>query len=345
MRICYVGHKFHKRTKSCEFFLQILQSIGSVDEFFYSPDEPSESDREIITELSTSKYDCYIFYQAERIAEKLAPLGLGRFVIVPMYDGAIGLPASFWRSFVDAQFISFSRAHHEELQRIGCKTAYFQYFPEPQSSLGYTFTGDLSGFFWERRPGQEPSFQTVVKLARHLGLQHLHVHAAPDFGITGSGRLNWPDRFEFAGLEVTLSRWFEDRAEFNRLVERSHFFFAPRALEGIGMSFVEAMSRGQIVVAPDLPTMNEYLRHETTGLLYDIGKTYSSSRLSPKVLETISQAAQRKVERGHEDWMSDQDRLKSIIMNDGRRWPTKDVSSNFRSVLMRRAHERAMRAS
>ncbi len=341
MRFCFVGHKFHKKTRSSIFFIDLLKTLGEVEEFYSSPDENDLSDDRLISHLSTSTFDCYIFFQTEYIAEKLVPLGLGRTILVPMYDGAVGRSALFWRQFVDCDFISFSRAHHEDLQRFGLRTAYFQYFPEPAPRPELDFEEPLSAFFWERRPGHEPTLQTVTRLCNLIGIRTLHLHAAPDMGEGAAGRLNRPEAFTMDGVKITASRWFEHRSEFDAVVERAHFVFAPRALEGIGMSFLEAMARGQIVVAPDQPTMNEYVRHRTTGILYQFGDLNIDFKPTAATLSQISRAAILKITSGHKHWQLDQERLKSLLSNDGRRWSTKDVSSHFRNEIRRRASTRA----
>ena len=341
MRFCYVGHKFHKKTRSNSFFLDFLKSLGTVEEYYSSPDEPGSADDAMIGQLAASDFDCYVFWQTEYIAEKLIPLGLGRFVIAPMYDGAAGRPAEFWRQFADAQFISFSRVHHEELQRCGCRTAYFQYFPEPDTSRSYDFAEPLSAFFWERRPGHEPTLRRVVKLCHEVGIASLHLHAAPDLEQGLGQRLDRPETFVMNDVRVTTSTWFDDRSELDMLAERAQFFFAPRALEGIGLSFLEAMARGQIVIAPDNPTMNEYIRHRTSGLLYDFSDVDIDWRLTPESMHAMSRAALRKITIGYAQWKLDHDRLESIVMNDGRRWSTKDASSHFQNDIRRRASKRA----
>lgn len=341
MRFCYVGHKFHRKTRSTAFFLDFIRTLGSVEEFYSSPDEPESEDDALIAHLSTSDFDCYVFFQTEYIAEKLLPFGLGRFILVPMYDGAAGRARSFWRQFADAQYISFSRTHHEELQRCGCRTAYFQFFPDVASSGPRDFTGPLSGFFWERRPGHEPTLQTVVKLCHELGIESLHVHLAPDFGQRGGPRISRPESFMMDDVRVTTSRWFEDASDLHRIAESSHFFFAPRPLEGIGMSFLEAMARGQIVVASDKPTANEYIRHRTSGILYDFDDLTVDWTPTEESMLAMSRAATRKTLAGAEQWKRDQDRLGSLIVGDGRRWSTKDSSSHFRNEIRRRASKRA----
>lgn len=344
MRFCYVGHKFHQKTRSNSFFLDLLKGLGEVDEFYSSPDDDPSADDPLVATLSRSSYDAYVFWQTEYVAERLLPLGTGRFILAPMYDGAAGRPATFWRQFVAAQFISFSRVHHEDLQRFGLRSAYFQYFPAPARPGRYDFSGPLSAFFWERRPGRDPKFQTVTRICEQLGIQSLHVHAAPDSGLGPAARLNWPEQFELGGINVTVSRWFDERRELDEVIGKAHFVFAPRALEGIGMSFLEPMARGQLVIAPDKPTMNEYIRHRTNGLLYGFDDPELDYSPTPQSLEEMSRGAMRTITAGHELWQMDQDRMRSLILNDGRRWSTKDVSSHFRNELRRRASARASAA-
>ena len=49
-----------------------------------------------------------------------------------------------------------------------------------------------------------------------------------------------------------------------------NIYIAPRELEGIGLSFLEAMAMGKVIIASNNPTMNEYIIHNQNGYLYDI---------------------------------------------------------------------------
>jgi hypothetical protein len=54
------------------------------------------------------------------------------------------------------------------------------------------------------------------------------------------------------------------------MTSKANVFFAPRAREGIGMAFLEAMARGQCVVANHAPTHSEYITHNVSGVLFDL---------------------------------------------------------------------------
>jgi glycosyltransferase involved in cell wall biosynthesis len=145
------------------------------------------------------------------------------------------------------------------------------------------------------------------------------------------------------GVDVVVSRWFDRREAFEVAAGGPAFFFAPRPLEGIGMACLEAMARGQIVIAPDLPAANEYVAHLTSGLLYDPVAPPEGTALpmlDDVAVTRMSQAARRKAVEGRRTWLADIDRLKSILADDGRRWSTSDASAAFARTIRAAARAR-----
>ena len=69
--------------------------------------------------------------------------------------------------------------------------------------------------------------------------------------------------------KLEISEWYDTREEMIKDMEKSAVYIAPRLYEGIGMSFLEAMAHGRCVIAPDNPTMNEYITDKVTGYLYN----------------------------------------------------------------------------
>ena len=338
LRFCYVGHRFHERSESTSFLLELLRDIGQVDVFASDPDaDPSEDDK-LVAQIAGARYDCHVFLQTEYVAARLRPFITGRVIIVPMYDGAVGRPDLFWQQFVHATFISFSRTHHEHLETLGCRSAHFAFFPALQPATDYAFV-EAGAFFWERRPDTKVNLHSVLQLCRQLDITSLHVHSAPDFESLARPMSRLDPHIE--AIKLTRSQWFEKRQDYDVIAGAPLFFFAPRLTEGIGMTVLEAMSRGQIVVAPDLPTVNEYISHGTTGILYNPDNPNISLRLEEAALKQISAAARQKIEYGRADWLADTHRLRSILLNDGQRWSTRDVSSHFMNSLRRSASQRA----
>jgi hypothetical protein len=347
MKICFVGHDFHRKSRSHAFFLRILSSLGEVTEHYHSPDDqhgPSEKD--IAEQILAHSYDRVVFWQTEGIACEMLPWLPKEILLVPMWDAAMMRPAEFWKRFHAHSFISFSRQLHELLQVTGLRSYHFQYFAEPVSDAGRVSVSEpVGGFFWERRPREALNAELVYQQALGLGLSHLHVHAAPDFRRDRSFQLIRLKALARGNVKLSRSEWFDDRGELDAVIRSGLFYFAPRQYEGIGMSFIEALGRGQIVVAPDLPTMNEYIGHMTSGILYDPQDPFSLKSLRASSLKAISDGAYARARFGYEEWLKDVDRLKSIVLGDGRRWAGTDVSSHFGTAIRRAAHHRALRST
>jgi glycosyltransferase involved in cell wall biosynthesis len=342
MKICFVGHSFHRRTGSSRFAVALLRQIGEVIEFYGDPDGPPEINDAIVRQLAGSRFDRYVFWQSELIAERLLPLNLGISFVAPMYDTVAYRRDTYWQQFVRHRFLSFTRAHHERLQAIGCTSSYFQYFPDPGMAPQRTAEGLRTAFFWQRQPSSMINYSAVLQQCRQLGVTRLHVHDVPDFAADQTAPIR-PGMQAPAGVEVSVSDWFADPGDYAAVAAQPLFFFAPRPREGIGMAVLEAMARGQIVIAPDLAATNEYVAHGVSGLLYDPEERSAPTLplLPDDALAQMSRAARRKAVEGHRVWQRDTERLLSLVAGDGRRWSTSDASAGFGDAIRRAAHARS----
>lgn len=163
-----------------------------------------------------------------------------RIVFVPMYDNERG---SHWQwrriALSGIDVISFCDKISEHARKCGVERLLdIRYFPDPGEFPHET--GDPKKvFLWER--GDIP---------RSLAEKLFPVSAGYEFVLKGAN--------EF----LTRERYFN-------LLSTCGIVIAPRRKEGIGMAFLEAMAMGKCVAAHDDATMNEYLVHGKTGLLFD----------------------------------------------------------------------------
>nr|WP_255720787.1 glycosyltransferase [Acuticoccus kalidii] len=260
-----------------------------------------------------------------------------------MYDGAWARPDAFFQQFVGCRFASFSRELHKRLLQLDCRSVCFEYWPEAGEAIDRPFARSTwSAFFWERRPREIPNARSVIQQCRALSIGKLHLHAAPDFADEGKGAHGYRFRDKVNGVSVSTSKWFDNAADYHAVSTTPLFYFAPRLTEGIGMATLEAMARGQIVVAPDRPTANQYIGHMSSGLLYDPDRPYALPMLGEAQVEDLSRAARLRVKRGREEWDLDRERLISFLTEDGRRWATTDISAHFGNKLRRAVRERRL---
>ena len=137
----------------------------------------------------------------------------------------------------------------------------------------------------------------MKRLVGDAAFERIHLHWTPDV----HGDLPPPfDESEKANGRLELSSWFRDAEEYRAYLAESNVFFASRAAEGIGMSFLEAMAMGLCVVAPRFPTMSEYIEEGVNGLLYDPERPESLDFSRSAVLGA---AARSSCVAGREAWI------------------------------------------
>lgn len=302
--IAFIGHSYHKKTRSFDFFASLLQPVFEID-FFY--DETWAGCKPLdITGIEILQYDIIILWQ--QINYVLHP-DIDRHphvVLVPMFDCHAKNLAEF-RRFIsnrNFKFINFCYAQHEACIQYGLNSLSVQYFPDPDNFDSKRNYDDLTGFFWPRR--REITWDTVENLLSKKQLSRLFFHAAPDRGFPP---VTPPEKAR-KQYQISISEWFDTKEELFQLLARANIYFAPRLYEGIGLSFLEAMAMGMCVVAPDSPTMNEYITHGVNGLLYD---HKNPAPLDFSKAEQLGGRARESVESGHERWLKSIDDILSFI--------------------------------
>lgn len=310
MKICYIGHRYHLKTASTAFVAKYLEENAS--SFTRIDTEPSlehlnSFDMEA---LAAADYDLIFVFQIEMLAKQIADQKLrARLIFVPMYDGCWRLDDAYWASFVDRsdiRVINFSSTLHTRLGKLGINSYRFQYFPAPKEPKPEE-DGPMRVFFWQRV--ERPSWDAVKTLFSGVDELKFHLHLAGDPLL----REAIDAEAEKAVRNITISTWFEDPDEYQRLMSACDIYVAPREYEGIGMSFLEAMAAGKCVVAPDNPTMNEYIVHGVNGLLYDID---TPAPLDLSRVREIGAMARRGIVAGHRRWCWDfETRLHRVLFD------------------------------
>lgn len=267
-RIAYLDHSFHRTTKSTAFLPEILSRHGHSVDFFW--DDAWQGGKPV-TWNDVRSHDVVIMFQSF-----CAPDGPHfrrshpNVVYIPMLDqfgiwqGPIFNLSAFWEPFQGSKILNFSNAVHCMTTGFGIVSHFARYY-QPTTSTPTPPRQGLHGFFWLRRELQLP-WRMIGKLIENTRFDSFHIHLATDPGTPAP---ELPSAEDVAKHNITTSTWFENKADLNALIERANVFFAPRLEEGIGQSFLEAMSRGQCVVAPNQGTMNEYIIPGVNGLLYD----------------------------------------------------------------------------
>ena len=299
-RAAFIDHSFKKISGSSKFFIDILQMNYQVEIYW---DDSWKGIKSIdLKEIGSKNYDLVIFFQILYVdPRELRSNNIHNVVFVPMYDGAHYIRKDAWQKLSFYKFVSFSKTLHKQLRKYGLNSIYVQYFCPPAENVTFSYNQKLKGFFWQRY--DRINWNHINALIKHDRFDQIHIHKAID---PPGYEFYPPNEYEMEKYNITISEWFEDPREYHDLLSRSDVFFVPRRHEGIGMSFIEAMSMGKCVVSPDTPTMNEYIRHGENGLLYSLEKL---KPLSFDNIEEISRNAYETVKAGYGKWQEDKARI------------------------------------
>lgn len=267
-RVAYVDHSYHKQTLSNDFIVDILNEFGCEVVRFW---DDSWQGGSAVNLHELASFDALVLFQQTGSfnAPSLSAVH-PNITYIPMLDnfrltyGRAHDITRYWKQFQGVKFVNFSRTLHYIIQACGLSSRYFQYFQPPDPAWQAPAQG-LHGFFWCRRPDQI-SFEHIRALLGGTRFDSLHLHLALDPGMPP---VPLPGAQDIKRHNITMSTWFENKADYLAALGRANVFFAPRREEGIGQAMLEAFVRGQCVVAPDAGTMNEYIVHGVNGLLYD----------------------------------------------------------------------------
>lgn len=295
-KMLLIAHAFHQKTKSNGFLIDLFSPTYDISFCHLEPDEIDV--RAMLAPFIGTRFDLVVCWQMILPAGLLKALACPRNVIFPMYDHSGSWGIERWFPLRHTRIISFSTHLTERLRGWGFDVQGVQFFPEPMASPQW---GDPTrAFFWSRI--EKINIGTITELLRASCVKSIHVHRSMDPGqafLPPSSAIK--ERFT-----VTESEWFNSREELAKLIEACGIYLAPRLREGIGMSFLEAMAMGRCVIAPDLPTMNEYIQQGETGILDD------PSRITPLALPDIRPIQERALacaKAGRLRWERDQANL------------------------------------
>jgi len=293
-KIVYIGHSYHIKTKSTAFLIEYLKKHFKVTEVI----DESWLGKKTFPDLSfiDKSYVGVIFFQNIPDIEVIKKIDNDNIIFFPMYDNVGGREYNFWKKYIDVKIINFSKTLHQKLISWGFESYYLQYFPKP---LPFIKNKTHKVFFWQRTNAID--INLVEKLLGNLKTK-IHIHQAIDPNCT----FVKPTKEQEKKFNITYSNWFNTREEMQKKIQECDIYIAPREYEGIGMSFLEAMSMGKAVVAINNPTMNEYIINNQTGYLFDKNnlKTIDFYNIS-----NIRKNSYNYMKNGYKNWEKEKNRI------------------------------------
>lgn len=299
--ILFVGHEYHSKTKSSQFFVDLL--LQSFELEFININPINNSDWKMIEDLHLGQYSAVILWQIDYLAAYFLDRGCPT-IVCPMYDASGGLDPLHWLSIKNALIFSFSLELHWKISQTCNNSIYVRYFPPNplQDKIINAKNSSLSGlniFYWERLPNSSNNFHNVTRLLENLPINKFHIHQAPDPGHTSTIINARTDKYD-----VNTSTWFDKKSDLYDLIANSDLFIAPRHSEGIGMSFLEAMHLNCCVVAHDMSTHNEYIKNGVNGILVDFNNSSMRVNLGTEHIRAMASKAREDSSSWRDLWVN-----------------------------------------
>ena len=317
MKIAYCGHSFHQKTKSTSFLTDLLTSNGHSVEYYW---DYSWEGGAPVRFKQLSSYDAVLIFQS--IPHNL-PSCIAKahpnVTLIPMLDqfgiakGPLFDLKKFWKPFRGSKVLSFSCAVHAIATSNGIASKRFQYMPAPsgnRQSIAIHLNKDQNNiFFWARRPSEISMDTLEVLLSRLRDTVSIHVHLSADPGEVGINEIEAQTSLRWC-KNLKTTQWAETKEELMDMIKSCNVYIAPRLEEGIGQSFLEALSAGLCIVAPNNGTMNEYIINGVNGILYD---PYNIKPLRLENIDILRENALLASRKLRESWEDDQERLVEYI--------------------------------
>jgi hypothetical protein len=293
-RLAVVDHSFHQTTHSTKFIPELLQSHYTIDQLW----DTSWQGQPNITsqQLNAGNYDVIVFVQTLLPLADMRQLR-AKIIWVPMY---VGVPVENWGFWLELstlpiKVLSFSQTLATILRRYRIDTLAVQFYFNPADFPVVTDYSSLRIFFWQRT---NLTFNIVRQLFAKLPVTHWVVKINPD----PTHQAEVPTAADCERNRITLIQaGYGDKSQYLNLLQHCNVFICPRASEGIGMSFLEAMAMGLVPVALDRPTMNEYITPGVTGWL-----TQRFRPLPQFDVAQLGKNVRQAAEHGYGEWVKQQ---------------------------------------
>ena len=261
-KAAFVDYSFHKKTQSAKFLKDIFIKEYDLEEVWI--DDWKSQRKTILDYLNKNNFQTVFFFQFLFSPGDLRKLKCEQIVWFPMYDSEESTDYSFYTSYLGLpiKIFSFSKKLYEKIKKAGLECYSYQYYPSPLVGIKELLKGKRL-FFWTRT--SDITWDTVKKLLGENEVEKTILQINPD----PSYKKTIVTKEDIIRYNIEIVEGWLSRENLFNLFSSCNIFISPRRSEGIGMSFLDALSQGLCVIAHDNATMNEYVIDGVNGYLYD----------------------------------------------------------------------------
>jgi hypothetical protein len=218
-------------------------------------------------------------------SEEILSKSFSKLIWIPMVDHIYSANQRWWNNLPKTiRIIAYSDFVYKRALTADLQVIRVKYYPNPNQFQQSNFNQPLTALYWNRRGLFSP--RLIENICERLNIQRLFFLSKTDPFISKNLSIFFPNKIGKTTVEEIPD--FLPSSDYLKILQKTNVFLAPRAFEGVGMSFLEAMASGIVVLAYNSPTMNEYINHKINGyLLSDSTKNFYQNivrKIKKKVL-------------------------------------------------------------
>lgn len=298
-KLAFIDHSFHSKTKSNRFLIDLLSEHYDVDAYF---DRSWQGGDKVDIEALSTKYENFVFFQVIYKREYMKCIRNKNIVYVPMYDQVRKKDKKYWKGCRHYKVLCFCKELFNKLSGYGLTAKYVKYFPAPVRSNVNDHDKPVI-YFWQRT--NRLNWNHVRRLLRPEQVKKVIINDTVDPGNV----FTRPSDSDIRLYNIEFISWIKNVQDYYKLLSDVDIMLAPRLQEGIGLSFLDAMARGVVIVSSDRPTANEYIS-SSNGYLFDIDKL---EYINVSDFKIKSENTRRALEEGYLSWKRSQADLISFV--------------------------------
>ena len=255
-KLAFVDHNYHEKTRSGDFLREIFSEHFTIDDYWWSLKEENK----LIDHLKN--YENIFFFQTLIPSYDLLKLRGKNLMWAPMYDN-LSFNWTFWKKikYLDIKLLCFSKKVKLFVENLNCPNIELKYFLKPDNINLKIPEKKLNIFFWFRH---DIGLKNWVDLFDLNNINKITYLDRPDPGKKSE---EFDDKI-LAKYKIQIIKIpFIPKEQYLEYIKNCDVYISPRKQEGIGISFLEAISIGKYIVSNDDSTMNEYIKDEKIGFL------------------------------------------------------------------------------
>lgn len=299
-KLAFVDHNYHQKTRSGDFLRQIFSKDFIIDDFWWSLKEETKLYEQL------KNYENIFFFQTLIPSYDLLKLKNKNLMWAPMYDN-LSFEWDYWKkiSYTNIKLLCFSKKIKIQADKFKCPNIQLKYFFNPKL-IKQNLSNKLNIFFWYR---YDLKLTDWISLFDSEKINKIIYFNSPDPGK--ESEIIDESLLKKYKIEI-ITKSFLPHEEYIEYVKNCDVFISPRKQEGIGMSFLEAISMGKYIVSNDDSTMNEYITNQKIGYLIN-----KKNKEKINYDEIMNEGVYRKsiAKNGYINWLKEKDSIINFFLN------------------------------